>query len=468
MASLSIHILGGTRTETPERNYADEHFESCLVAETDDALYILDCGNQSSTLLADQFANCRSKPIRGIFITHADPDHISGLWSLLAAQNYSRKSDFVVALPLPEAELSRCEEFLKLAAAPAQVQSKIRFVTMPIGYTFEENGFTLETLPNGHLNPLRSMTNLTAKPFVDYHPSFSFRLKYQGVTVIFSGDYRWAAEIEPWLKEGANLSILENGHTPPIEIYARSLAPYDNLPFIVLTHFWHVRGKPEELANIAKSQLPRSKVIVGMAGMELRFDMENKTAPPQVIPFAERIKDRRPRVYPTLAQTEARCREQGIPLEWSVIGPFDNPKCGDNYCGLDQDHGVGARPDFEKTYEGKEGQAVRWQRIPSREIRADGSMPLDALIGGDECLAYVHSRFSVPADGKYDILAGSDDGCRMWVDGKEVFYINQTKGTFADEYRIPITLAAGEHEVLMAVEQRFASWMYYWRIIAAQ
>jgi ribonuclease BN (tRNA processing enzyme) len=464
MASLSIHILGGTRTQTPERQYADEHFDSCLVVETDESLYLLDCGNPASALLADQFADSRQKPIRGIFISHADPDHICGLWSLVAAENYNRKSDFVVALPLPGSELPRCQEFLKLAIAPLPVKSKIRFVAMPLGYTFEENGFRLDTLPNEHLNPLRAVPNLTARPFVDYQPSFSFRLKYHGLTVIYSADYRWPGEIEPWLQEGAHLAILENAHTPPMEVYAQALAAYANLPFIVLTHFWHLRGKPDDLVDIARRQMPHSRIIAATAGMEFRFDLDHKEAMPQVIPFAERIKGRHARRYPTPAEIESFCRQRGMPLEWSVIGPFDNPRRGDNYIGLDQDHGIGPRPDFERTFKGKEGRAIRWQHIPLREIRADGSVPLD----GEECLAYVYSRFSVPADGKYDILAGSDDGCRMWVDGKELFYINESKGAVADEYRIPIDLQAGEHEVLMAVDQKFGSGMYFWRIVAAQ
>jgi hypothetical protein len=310
------------------------------------------------------------------------------------------------------------------------------------------------------------MPNLTARPYVDYQPSFCFRVKYRGLTVIYSADYRWPGEIEPWLQEGAHLAVLENAHTAPMESYAQSLAAYPKLPCIAFTHFWHLRGKPEDLADIAQRKLPDSRVYAATAGMEFRFDADQPDAGPRVIPFAERIKGRKPRCFPTPAEIEASCRQRGIPLEWAVLGPFDNPRCGDSYAGLYQDHGIGLRPDFSRTFIGKDGQAIHWQRIPSREIRTDGSMPLDALIGGDECLAYVYSRFNVPANGRHEILAGSDDGCRMWVDGLEVFCINETKGAAADEYRIPIDLLAGEHEVLMSVEQRFASWMYFWRLVA--
>ncbi len=464
MHTLRLHILGGSRTQSPERNYADELFESCLVVETEDALYLLDCGNPASALLADQFFGVARKPIRGIFISHADPDHISGLWSLVAAENYSRKAEFVVALPLPEAELPRCRDFLKLASAPLPPKASIRFVAMPVGYCFEENGFRLETLPNGHLNPLRAMKDLTARPFADYQPSFSFRVRYCGVTLIFSADYLGPEEIDPWLREGAHLAVLENAHTPPMETYAQRLAVYPNLPCVAFTHFWHLRGKPGELADIAQAALPKSKVIAASAGMEFRFDLEHPDALPAVLPFTERIQDRQPRPYPTPAEIDAFCGQRGIPQNWSMLGPFDNPPQGDRYVGLDQDHGVAPRPDFRKSHVGKDGREVRWQPIPAREIRSNGAIGLDDLIGGFECLAYVHSRFTVEADGPYEILAGSDDGCRMWVDGREVFYLNETKGTFADEYVIPIELDAGEHEVLMAVEQRFAAWMFFWRI----
>lgn len=461
-ADFSIHVLGGTRTQTPERHYIDEWFESCVVVETEDAFYLLDCGHGAGYLIADQFADVRMKPIRGIFISHLDEDHVGGLWSFLHP-----KMDCVVVLPLPEAELQRCESFLELISVPYRLKTKIRFASMPIGYGFEDNGFRLETFPNDHLSALRAMPGLRYQPYEDYQPSFSFRVHYRGRKVIYSADYRTPLEIEPWLKEGADLAILENTHTPPMEVYTDMLAQYPNLPVIALTHFWYTQGDPVEVTAFFQQRLPASKIVMTTAGMEFRFDLNRRERGPEVISFAERIRRRQPRRYLSTAEMESLCRQRGIPIEWAIIGPFDNPRRGDNYTGLDQDHGVGPRPDFGRTFTGKNGQPIRWQKVPFQAIRQDGSIALDQLIGGEECLAYAYARFIVPKDGHYEILAGSDDGCRMRVDGQEVFYISRTKGAVADEYRIPLELKKGDHEVLMAVEQRFAAWQFFWRIMPA-
>lgn len=465
MSTFSLHVLGGTGTQTPERYYTDNVLQACLVVETEDALYLLDCGNHAAYVLGEQFADTKRKPIRGIFVSHADPDHINGVWSLVAEENHHASADFVVALPLPKDELARCREFLRLASSPFEPRSRIRFETMPLGYVFERDSFRLETLPNKHLRILTTLPGRRHEPYRDYQPSLSFRVHYGGRTVIYSADYVDAVEIDPWLREGADLAILENAHTAPIEVYATTLARYPRLPVIALTHFWHLRGRPEEVTAIAQSILPNTQMVKTTAGMEFRFDLDRPETGPRIIPFAERLRAREPRRFPTAAEIEAFCRSQGIPLDWFVLGPFDNPRRGEDFIGLDQDHGVGPRPDEGRTFVGKDGREIRWMPVPRREIRADGSIGLDQIIGGLECLGYAYACFSVPHAGRYVILASSDDGCRMWVDGNEVFHLNATKGARVDEYRIPIELSAGEHEVLMAVDQRFGAWMFFWRIV---
>lgn len=465
MNTFSLHVLGGNRTQTPERYYTDDLFQSCLVAETEDALYLLDCGNHTAYALAEQFAGTQQKPIRGIFISHADPDHISGVWSLVAEANHHASADFVVALPLPEGELARCREFLCLVSAPFETRSRIHFESMSLGYEFERHGFRLETLPNDHLRPQTTLPHRRYEPYRDYQPSFSFRVHFGGRTIVYSADYVDALELDPWLRAGADLAILENAHTAPIEMYAATLARYPRLPIIALTHYWHLRGRPEEVTAIAQSLLPDAQVVQTTAGMEFRFDLDRPEVGPRIVPFSERLRTRAPRLFPTVAETEAFCRARGIPLDWFMLGPFDNPRRGEDYIGLDQDHGVGPRPDDGRTFAGKDGREIRWMPLPRRGLRPDGSIGLDQVIGGLECLGYAYARFSVPRTGRYVILAGSDDGCRMRVDGKEVFYLNATKGAQVDEYRIPIDLTAGEHEVLMAVEQRFGAWKFYWRIV---
>ena len=252
--------------------------------------------------------------------------------------------------------------------------------------------------------------------------------------------------------------------------YARLLARYERVSMMALTHFNLTQEDPENLVRLARETLPRNiDVVKTTPGMEIRFDSCGNDRVPQVIRFAERLKKRQPIAYPSREEIACCCRERGIPLTWRVLGPFDNERSPDgDYVGLSRDHSVALHPDFSAVYDGKDGTLITWRQVSLEDFgfpNFDGRIDLGKIVGGDECLAYAYAEFEILADGEYEALFSSDDGMKLWIDEIEIFSLNVSKGANPDEFRSKLQMAKGIHRALIAVEQRFAGWMFYFRII---
>ena len=472
MKKLSIHVLGGCSgagavaggVETRERNYADAGFNACVVAETEDALYVMDAGDPAAFVLRDQRLN---KPLRGVFLSHLDGDHFIGLWALLMEH---ATPGCLVAIPVPPSELGRWEAVMATMDFPFEPKNRVRWVSLQEGYSYQDGDFLMETHPTNHWRHMEKLPGLVCRPYVDYQPCFAFRIQYGGVKFIYSGDYASPTDIDPWLREGADLALLDSVHVPPVDIHARQLAEYPKVSLISLTHQSPHRGNPNAVVERTQSFLPQGmKVMKTTPGIEFRFDQEALPRQPRIIPFSERIKGRGPVFLSTLEEVNSYCLQRGIPTQWRLLGPFDNPLGKDKeYHGLEQDHGVNPKAPLTGAWTGKGGVPLHWREVSAKDPGfADfgGMINLLLLIGGDERLAYAHARFEVPETGDYDILFSSDDGMKMWIDGVETFFLNACKGSRVDEFCRTVRLNKGVHEVLLAVEQRFAAWIFYWRVI---
>ena len=108
-------------------------------------------------------------------------------------------------------------------------------------------------------------------------------------------------------------------------------------------------------------------------------------------------------------------RLSGLPVsDWNVIGPFPNP---DGKALV-----VAYPPETEialsKKYKGRDGKEVGWQRV----TRTDGIIMLNDLFEPKEyCVVYGACVVNAPRGAKRTLLLGSDDGVRVWLNGKLVW-----------------------------------------------
>ncbi len=148
--------------------------------------------------------------------------------------------------------------------------------------------------------------------------------------------------------------------------------------------------------------------------------------------------------------------------EWNLIGPFEAP---------DMNHLQTAYPpeaelNLKKKYKGKNNTTIGWEKIQAAE---SGFINLARILEPNEQtiaygLAYVHS----PNAFATHLLLGSDDGVRLWLNGKLIHSNPAYRGAYPDQDKIPIVLKKGWNTILIKVLQGAGGWGFYVRLIDPQ
>ena len=87
------------------------------------------------------------------------------------------------------------------------------------------------------------------------------------------------------------------------------------------------------------------------------------------------------------------------------------------------------------------------------------------LTAPDSGTAYAHALVKRAAAGPALLSLGSDDGVRVWVNGKHVHEHRGARPLVFDEDRVSVELAAGENTVLVKIEQRRGPWSFALRVL---
>ena len=139
--------------------------------------------------------------------------------------------------------------------------------------------------------------------------------------------------------------------------------------------------------------------------------------------------------------------------EWVVVGPFPNP---DTKTSLATDYGPEDGVDLAKSYTGKGGAEVKWQTAKSG---VDGILDFTAVFTDHEnAVTYAAVIVTSPDDRKTDLLLGSDDGVRVWLNGKEVWNNPVDRGVSIDEDRVTVEIKKGDNVLIFKVAQGAGGW----------
>jgi len=106
------------------------------------------------------------------------------------------------------------------------------------------------------------------------------------------------------------------------------------------------------------------------------------------------------------------------------------------------------------------GRNAKWRKMPAG---TDSAQPwyldlLKALNGGEQRVAYLRTKLEWPAEQKVILWIGSDDGVKLWVNGKLVHANNIARGFTADQDRAIATFDKGENTILMKITQNNLPW----------
>jgi hypothetical protein len=79
-------------------------------------------------------------------------------------------------------------------------------------------------------------------------------------------------------------------------------------------------------------------------------------------------------------------------------------------------------------------------------------------------VAYAGFAVYSPESTGADLLIGSDDGVKVYVNGKAVFTNRVDRGYVADQDKVPIELKSGWNSIVIKVDQSGADWSLSARI----
>jgi len=137
--------------------------------------------------------------------------------------------------------------------------------------------------------------------------------------------------------------------------------------------------------------------------------------------------------------------------EWMLIGPWDNT----NNTGLRAVYPPEQEIAFDKKYQGKAGE-VAWKGV---KVAPDGIVNLlQQMSPSDNVVAYGYFCVTAPDDMTTDMYVGSDDGVRVWINGKLVHDNRVDRGLQPDQDTVSVSLKKGPNRVLVKVDQGIGDW----------
>jgi hypothetical protein len=143
--------------------------------------------------------------------------------------------------------------------------------------------------------------------------------------------------------------------------------------------------------------------------------------------------------------------------DWNLVGPFPAADMDD----LPTVFPPETETAPAKSYKGKDGGAVGWRTFRAGE---SGYVRLDDLIRPNEqAIVYGLAWVLSPDDRSAELLLGSDDGVRVWLNGGLVHTNPAYRAAEPDLDRVTVRLKKGWNKVLVKVLQGAGGWGYYVR-----
>ncbi len=140
---------------------------------------------------------------------------------------------------------------------------------------------------------------------------------------------------------------------------------------------------------------------------------------------------------------------------WMVSGPYVNEEINTNML-----------YEFSFPPEKPEEEAkVVWKPAsPGTNPNKPMVVELHKILGGDNRVAYLRTYIWSDTELDANLLIGSDDGVRIWVNRNKVFGKNANRACVPDEDTVPIHLKQGWNHILAKIRQGSGEWEFCARI----
>jgi HEAT repeat protein len=106
-------------------------------------------------------------------------------------------------------------------------------------------------------------------------------------------------------------------------------------------------------------------------------------------------------------------------------------------------------------------QGVKWQAMPpGADAKRPWVMDLLKALGGEQRVAYARTWVHSDQQQPVRLELGTDDGVKVWLNGKVVHAINTFRGLQPGSDKVDITLNAGWNSILLKVTQLNQGWAF--------
>jgi hypothetical protein len=149
--------------------------------------------------------------------------------------------------------------------------------------------------------------------------------------------------------------------------------------------------------------------------------------------------------------------------EWNLIGPFPNPRDTSLHrTGLDAVYPPELHIDLGGTCTGVGGHKVKWQQA---KTPASGSVDLYMFDPHELVVVYALAYIYSPRDQVLPLMLGSDDGAKVFLNGKEIHRILTVRVAEPDQDRVRLSLRQGWNSLLLKIENNFGGYNFYARVV---
>ncbi len=150
--------------------------------------------------------------------------------------------------------------------------------------------------------------------------------------------------------------------------------------------------------------------------------------------------------------------------EWYILGPFPNPhKTGFNRRGLDSVYLPEKMIDLQKEYYGITKDPIRWTHTLTP---LNGSLSLtDIIYPREYVVSYALTYIYSPDLRKAILFIGTDDGGKVFFNGKEVYRYLGERIAEPDQAEIELSMKPGWNTLLLKVENNMGQYAFYARLV---
>ncbi len=212
-----------------------DNLHTSLLLEAGDHLYFFDAG-ESCSRTAHLLGHDLTR-VRAVFLSHAHMDHVGGLpnllWTVRKLHGLPSHPGLVrqpVSVYTPNmASWQAMNEFLTHTEGNFSLDFDLAAFPVTPGAIFEENGISVQALPNRHIPPETTVSRVFR--------SYSFRVESDSASFVFSGDVADVSEIAPLiLHRHTDLVLVETGHHGVREVCVWAERYRDNIGRLGFVH----------------------------------------------------------------------------------------------------------------------------------------------------------------------------------------------------------------------------------------